>query len=144
MAGLRKCPPMWQKGLNSTARLVASTGKRKHIIPALTSSHLKVTVQDLGVCTQATAWDYLSFCGSIIGYQLRKSLKYQSEILLNVPNIYCLSYDNKCFRQPAATPWNNLPLTIRTCKAHDTFKKEIKTKHFLLQLISTEHSRYCM
>ena len=71
------------------------------------------------------------------------SLSSESESLLNAPKIGGVTYVNRCstIRKAAATPQNNLPLSISQSKTLDTLEK-VKKLTFLVQSISSEDAIY--
>jgi len=78
---------------------------------------------------QGTAPQYLEEL--VVTYQPTRYLQSESGAFLAISTTRAVTYDNRCFRKAAATLWNNLPVTIRKCKIHDTSKKKIKTNLFV-------------
>ena len=95
-------------------------------LPAWTSSHGQVTVEDPSVWLLRRNWEYASLFGTTYYVKSGKTFpKLESESPIFRPKLHAVPYGNICFRKSAETLYNNLQLGNRKCKTTATVKKKV-------------------
>lgn len=122
-----------QRVQNTAARIVTRCPKSAHITPILKELHwlpvrsrvqfkiLLLTFQ----CIQGTAPQYL--CDLISLHSKSRSLRSNSQLLLEVPRSRLKTYGDRSFCYAAPVEWNKLPIEIKMSETVVFFKTQLKT-----------------
>lgn len=125
-----------QQVQNTAARLVTRSPRRNHITPVLKDLHwlpVEFRIQyKLILYTYKALHDiapeYLK--DMITPYSPTRSLRSQSQLLLEVPKVRTVSYGERCFSVATAKLWNSLPVCLKSESKLVAFKRGLKTYFF--------------
>ncbi len=125
-----------QRVLNCAARVVSRVKKHDHITPVLASLHwlpipqriefklLIITFKALHGLAPAYLTELIKW------HQAPRSLRSNSQLLLEVPRTKLKFYGYRAFVKAAPILWNSLPLHLRQITELDLFKRTLKTHLF--------------
>ena len=125
-----------QRVQNITARIATKARRQEHISPILKSLHWltidkRIQFKILLLTFKAlngTAPNYISEL--LHNYTPARTLRSQSQHLLQTPRFNTQYYGKRAFSIAAPTLWNNLPLHIRSITSLAAFQTAVKTHLF--------------
>ena len=127
-----------QKIQNTAARIATKSNRFEHITPVLHDLHWlpissRINFKILLLCFRALHFECPVYMNDLVAvYDPPRNLRSSSKGYLVQPDFHLQAFGNRCFTFAAASLWNQLPDTIRSCKNVDTFKKHLKTYLFRL------------
>ena len=125
-----------QRFQNTAARIITKKRKYDHITPIFISLHWLPVRQRISYKILLITYKILNnlappYLSDVINIpNPTRSLRSNDALLLKKPKIKTQNYGGRTLAFAAASLWNSLHISTRTCKNYTAFKKRIKTELF--------------
>ena len=130
---------------NTAARVVLQVSKFQHITPVLCELHwlpiqYRIIFKFLLLVYKSLNGTSPSYLAEKLHYRSHtRSLRSVSNELLMQPRSYTKTYGDRAFAVHAPREWNLIPYEIRKSNTISSFKKSLKSRTCLLNLVITDH-----